>query len=77
MLPPAQVHLQKGENAFLLPQELAAPGFYEYEAVIESPSDTVIANNEGRAYTVIYAEPSVLYVYGDPKHTVRLPPALQ
>ncbi len=77
MLPPAQVHLQKGENAFLLPQELSASGFYEYEAVIESPNDTVMANNEGRAYTVIYGEPTVLYVNGDPQHSLKLAPTLQ
>lgn len=76
MLPPAQVHLQKGENAFLLPQELATPGFYEYEAVIESPDDTVTANNEGRAYTVIYGEPKVLYLEADPEHSTQLGTAL-
>ncbi|NUM56178.1 MAG: VWA domain-containing protein [Candidatus Hydrogenedentes bacterium] len=76
MLPPAQVHLQKGENAFLLPQELVTPGFYEYEAVVESASDTVTANNEGRAFTVIYGQPKVLYLEADPEHSARLGEAL-
>ncbi|MDZ4861451.1 MAG: glutamine amidotransferase [Candidatus Hydrogenedentes bacterium] len=77
MLPPAEVMLQKGANAFLLPQELSASGFYEYEAVIESPNDTVVANNEGRAYTVIHGEPTVLYLASDPEHSQRLAPAMQ
>lgn len=77
MLPPARVTLQKGDNAFLLPQELSASGFYEYEAVIEATSDTIVANNEGSAYTVIFGEPTVLYLSADPEHSPRLRPALE
>lgn len=77
MLPPTRVTLQKGANAFLLPQELAASGFYEYEAVVESDADTIQANNEGRAFTIIHGEPAVLYVDGDPAHSRQLEPALR
>jgi uncharacterized membrane protein/Mg-chelatase subunit ChlD len=77
LLQPAKVTLQKGDNAFLVPQELAASGFYEYEAVIESDADTVMANNEGRAYTVIQGEPTVLYVEADPQHSKYLGKALK
>jgi uncharacterized membrane protein/Mg-chelatase subunit ChlD len=72
----ANVTLQPGDNAFLLPQELGTSGFYEYEASVESESDTVSANNVGRAFTVIQGEPTVLYLEGDPEHSQRLGPAL-
>jgi uncharacterized membrane protein len=71
------VTLQKGDNTFLLTQDLENPGFYEYEAVIESNSDTIQANNEGSAFTVIQGEPTVLYVEGDPEHSMYLAPALE
>ena len=71
------VTLQKGENAFALRQELDTPGFYEYEATIECDSDTVMANNEGRAFSLIHGEPSVLYVDTEPSQSTYLEPALQ
>jgi uncharacterized membrane protein/Mg-chelatase subunit ChlD len=77
LLKPQNVTLQKGDNAFLLNQQLDAPGFYEYEASIESTADTVMANNEGRAFTVIQGEPTVLYVDSDPAHSTFLEPALR
>ena len=70
------VTLQKGDNTFLMTEELTHSGFYEYEAVIETESDTVLANNEGRAFTVVQGEPRVLYVEGDPEHSTYLTPAL-
>ncbi|MFA6244214.1 MAG: glutamine amidotransferase [Candidatus Hydrogenedentales bacterium] len=73
----APVTLQKGDNAFLLPLELSNPGFYEYEAIVESTSDTTYANNEGRSFSVVYGEPSVLYIDADWEHSQRLLPALQ
>lgn len=76
LLQSADVTLQKGDNAFLLPQELAQQGFYEYEATIESASDTVFANNVGRAFTVIQGEPRVLYLEADPEHSTRLASAM-
>jgi len=77
LLQPARVTLQKGDNAFLLPQELSASGFYEYEAIVEAESDTIAANNEGRAFTIIQGEPTVLYVEADPGHSRFLQPALE
>lgn len=77
MMPPTNVTLRKGENVFLLPQELTAAGFYEYEATIESPSDTVSANNVGRTFTVVHGEPSVLYIDGDTGGTSNLAAALE
>ncbi len=76
LLQSAEVTLQEGDNAFLLPQELTEQGFYEYEATIESSADTVFANNVGRAFTVIQGEPRVLYLEADPEHSTRLGRAL-
>ena len=64
MLPPQQVRLQPGDNAFLLTQELYAPGFYEYEVAVETDGDTIAENNTGRAFTSVHGEPVVLYVDG-------------
>lgn len=77
LLQTADVTLQEGDNSFLLPQELSTAGFYEYEATIESESDTVMANNEGRAFSVIQGEPRVLYIEADREHSTRLQPALE
>ena len=57
---PENVQLRKGENTFLLQRELASAGFYEFEARVDSEADTVLANNEGRSYSVVYGEPTVL-----------------
>ena len=72
----APVTLQRGDNAFLLPQELDASGFYEYEATIETAADTVMANNEGRSFSVIHGEPVVLLVDGDGDLGIPLEKAL-
>ncbi|MCP4641287.1 MAG: VWA domain-containing protein [bacterium] len=77
LLSTQKVILQEGDNAWLLPQELDRAGFYEYEATIESDSDTVMANNEGRAFTFIQGEPLVLYVDSEPQNSIYLTPALQ
>ncbi len=71
------VALQQGDNSFLLPQELASAGFYEYVATIESGTDTVLANNEAQAFTIVQGEPRVLYVEADPEHSTYLGPALR
>ena len=71
------VALQEGDNSFLLPQELDAAGFYEYEATVESPADAVLQNNEGQAYTIIQGEPRVLYIESDPEHGTYLAPAFR
>lgn len=76
MLEPTPVTLRKGDNVFLLPQELPESGFYEYEASIESVADTISGNNQGRAFTVIHGEPKVLYVETAPEHSLYLEPAL-
>ena len=72
-----EVTLQEGDNTFLLAQELQTAGFYEYEATIEASADTILANNEGRSFTVIHGEPTVLYVEADPENSTYLEPALK
>lgn len=76
LLPSQKVTLQKGDNSFVLTQEIQSSGFYEYEVSIESDSDTNLANNEGRAFTVVQGEPRVLYVEGDEANSRFLGPAL-
>ncbi len=77
LLAEQQVTLQKGDNSFMVPQELSSPGFYEYVATLESNSDTVLANNEGQSFTIVQGEPRVLYVESDPEHSTFLAPALR
>jgi uncharacterized membrane protein len=77
MLPPQDVQLQQGDNVFLLTQELTAPGFYEYEVNIESPADTVLANNVGRTFTTVQGEPTLLFVESAPENAPHLIPALE
>ncbi len=77
LLQAAPVTLQAGENTFELPQELTQSGFYEYEAHIESDADTVMANNEGRAFTVVQGEPEILLVEAQSEYGRYLRPALE
>jgi len=72
-----KVTVHKGVNPFLMAQELRVPGFYEYEATVDSDADTILANNEGRTFSVVRGEPTVLYVEGDPEHSLRFGPALK
>lgn len=77
ILAPRKVTLHKGDNVFLLTQELDATGFYEYEVVVQSDADTVMANNEGHAFTMVRGEPTVLFVETDPARSIFLKPALE
>jgi len=77
LLAEQHVTLQKGDNSFVLPQTLTAPGFYEYAATIESAIDTVPQNNESQAYTIVQGEPRVLYVDSEPAESKWLGPALR
>lgn len=77
MLAPRSVQLAKGDNVFLVSQELGTPGFYEYEAVITADTDTITENNQGRSFTYVQGEPRVLYVESHPEESVYLQPALE
>ena len=61
-MPAQDVTLRKGDNTFILQQEMANSGFYEYEVSIEADGDTMLANNTGQAFTIIQGEPRVLFV---------------
>lgn len=76
MLDPQAVDLQPGDNVFLLNQPLSAPGVYEYEARIESESDSIAENNTGRAFTTVLGEPEVLLAEGAPGEGAALEEAL-
>lgn len=66
------VTLDRGDNVFLLPQELRRPGFYQYEAVLESDDDTISMNNTGRGFTRVHGEPRVLVLASDPEESAAL-----
>lgn len=71
------VTLQKGDNVFLLTQELSQPGFYEYDITVESKDDSIMANNEGRAFTILQGEPIVLLVAADSSYADYIETALR
>ena len=54
LLPPQTVHLQAGDNTFVLPPGMTKSGFYESEVTIEDESDTISENNSGRAVTIVH-----------------------
>ncbi len=76
-LEPRRVALSKGDNVFLLSQELHRPGFYEYDVEVASAADTVPANNEGRTFTLVKGRPVVLYVEADREHGGHFRAALE
>ena len=65
-MPSQEVSLRKGDNTFILQQEMRTSGFYEYEVSIEADGDTMLANNSGQAFTIIQGEPRVLFVANVP-----------
>lgn len=77
MMPEQRVTLQPGDNTFLVSEELAGAGFYEYEVSVESPGDTVPQNNTGRSFTFVEGTPQVLYAAGNPDADRRLIDALR
>jgi uncharacterized membrane protein len=58
--------LVEGVNTLDLPQIVDDAGFYEYEAVIETPNDTLAENNRALGFCLIRGQPKVLYCEGEP-----------
>jgi len=71
-----KVDLKQGRNVFVVPRELPEPGYYTYDATIESGRDTLFANNRASAFTMVRGEGRVLYVEGDVRHARSLSNAL-
>lgn len=61
-----EVQLTEGKNIFVLPQEEKDAGFHTYEAMIDTPRDSLRDNNQAGAYTVVYGESRVLLVGDEP-----------
>ncbi len=55
-----EVNLTEGKNIFVFPQSEADAGFHTYEAMVDTPRDTVRDNNQAGAFTLVYGEPKVL-----------------
>ena len=76
MLAPQPVQLKAGDNVFVLTQEAAEAGFFEYEVRVDAEQDSVRENNVGRAFTTVHGEPRVLYVSGPDDTSTQLYDAL-
>ncbi|MFH0963193.1 MAG: VWA domain-containing protein [Planctomycetota bacterium] len=63
-----EVQLAAGRNVYTVQRKLPEPGYYSYTAVVESPADTLYANNEATGFTVVRGQGRILYVEGDPEH---------
>jgi uncharacterized membrane protein len=61
------VELSAGKNLFTLTQELAAPGFYHYEARLDAPGDVVPQNNRTSGFAHVRGDPRVLLLSSAPQ----------
>jgi len=61
-----QVELKEGRNVFVIQRTLPEPGYYSYVATVESPHDTLYANNRGSGFTMVRGRGRVLFVAADP-----------
>ena len=61
------VKLEEGQNVFIFPQVLKKGGFYTYKVVLESPADTITANNQVSGYTVVEGKPKLLLLTSQEK----------
>ncbi|KEO81983.1 vWA domain-containing protein [Tumebacillus flagellatus] len=71
------VSLQKGENQFSLPLQSEQPGFHRYKVEVQSPDDTISANNTAYGFGEVAGRPSVLILEGKPGDAKWLSSALQ
>lgn len=60
-----EVELSEGKNVFLFPQQEDDSGFHTYEAMVDTPRDTVRDNNQAASFAVVAGEPRVLLVGAD------------
>jgi len=72
-----KLSLRKGKNAFVLPRSLRKPGFYTFEAAVESPADTNPENNRAYGFVSIQGRPKVLFVDSELEEAKYLAAALK
>ncbi|MCF6286228.1 MAG: glutamine amidotransferase, partial [Candidatus Hydrogenedentes bacterium] len=77
MLAPQPVQLKAGDNVFVLTQEAASAGFFEYEVRVDAEADTVRENNVGRSFTTVHGQPRVLYIDANTETAAQLREALE
>lgn len=58
--------LRPGTNVLTLPQSVTASGFHRWEAILETPADTLPENNRALGFTYVRGQPRVLVVEGTP-----------
>lgn len=59
-----EVNLTAGKNVFVVQRKLKQPGFYRFEAIVESAGDSLPKNNAASSYTSVIGEPRILFVSG-------------
>ncbi|MGQ9631177.1 MAG: VWA domain-containing protein [bacterium] len=62
-----EISLKSGTNTFAFKDSSQDVGFHKYEALVDSPRDTISENNRGEAFVEVVGPPRVLYAYGDRK----------
>lgn len=72
-----KVEMNAGKNLFTFPQTLTQSGFYQYDARLEAPGDTVPQNNRATTFTTVLGIPRILIVSSDPKKDEMLAAALR
>jgi Ca-activated chloride channel family protein len=71
------VVLKPGKNRLRFLQHAEAEGVHLYEAVVNSPQDTIAENNRWRTFTEVTGPPKVLLLYDPPDYSVPLFEALK
>ena len=59
-----KLSLEPGANVLTIPELVAEPGLYEYEAVINADRDGIQENNRYQAFVQVRGEPRVLHAVG-------------
>ena len=72
-----EVALKTGRNVFFVERKLPEPGYYSYEATIETEGDTLYANNKAAGFTVVRGRSRVLLADSDPTHAENLASVLR
>jgi len=71
------VELKGGRNVFFVERKLPEPGYYSYTASIETPTDTLYANNQATGFTIVHGESRVLVIESNPADAESLTEALR
>lgn len=72
-----RMRLNPGKNLHSLPQRLEAPGFYNYDVLLEVPGDPIPQNNRAAGFAIVEGEPRILVISDDPTADRPLIAALQ